>query len=162
MTESCPSCGACLGGRAGCQAVFDELSARAWTSPRRGAVHNLSVDAYAMQHPDDYCVSPKSYAAHLIGLCCGVEHPGGAALYWAIPRWLDGPAAIEKPPLIAHRGDLTIAEVSDPRGEEQEHPERVRRWAQNVWAAHAAQHDLARRWLEAVGKGGTGRRDGLR
>jgi hypothetical protein len=147
--DPCPSCGARLGGRTGCQAFHDELTAQAWTSPGRAAVHNLAVDTYAMQHPDDYCRSPKSYAAHLIGLCCGLEHPDDQALYWAIPRWLNGPAALERPPIVPNRGDMTIADVRAPRGEE-EYPERIRSWAREVWAAYAVQQALARRWLEAV------------
>lgn len=35
--EPCPSCGARLGGRAGCQAVFDQLSAQAWSSTIRAS-----------------------------------------------------------------------------------------------------------------------------
>ena len=105
----CPSCGAPAGGRDGCQAQFDGLSARAWEGGVRAAMHNMVVDAYALQHPDEYCVSAKSYAAHLTGLCCGVEHPGDQKLYWQIPRWLDGPAAIEKPPVLETRGRKTIS-----------------------------------------------------
>jgi len=70
----CPACGARLGGRADCQAAFDRLSADSWTSPARGALHNLLVDAYAMQHPEEYGKSAKSYIAHLTARCCGVEH----------------------------------------------------------------------------------------
>src|SRR5437867_11388363 len=79
----CPSCGAHLGGREGCQSAFDQLSADAWASPVRGAVHNLVVDTYAMQHPEEYGRSPKSYAAHVTALCCGIEHPGNQKLYGA-------------------------------------------------------------------------------
>ena len=145
----CPSCGARLGGREGCQSVFDQLSAEAWSSPVRGAAHNLVVDTYAMQHPEEYGRSPKSYAAHLTALCCGVEHPGDQKLYWAIARWLDGPVAVEKPPLIARRGVLTIADVHTPAREE-DYADLVRRWAGDVWAAYTDQQKLARAWLDAV------------
>jgi hypothetical protein len=145
----CPSCGARLGGREGCQSVFDQLSAAAWSSPVRGAAHNLVVDTYAMQHPEEYGRSPKSYAAHLTALCCGVEHPGDQKLYWAIARWLDGPVAVEKPPLVAHRGVLTIADVHTPARED-DYADLVRRWAGDVWAAYRDQQTLARSWLDAV------------
>ena len=147
--EPCPSCGAPLGGRAGCQAAFDHVSAQAWTSPGRGAVHNLVVDTYAMQHPEEYGRSPKSYAAHLTALCCGLEHAGDQKLYWAIARWLDGPAALEKPPLAARRGRLTIADVVAPARED-EYANLVRHWAGDVWAAYVDQQTLARTWLGAV------------
>jgi hypothetical protein len=146
--ELCPSCGALLGGRDGCQATFDQLSAQAWTSPGRGAVHNLVVDTYAMQHPEEYGRSPKSYAAHLTALCCGVEHAGDLKLYWAISRWLDGPATVEKPPLITRRESLTIADVY--AAPEDEYADLVGRWAADVWAAYADHQKLARKWLDAV------------
>lgn len=128
--DPCPSCGGRLGGRTGCQGAFDQLSAAAWTSSGRATVHNLAVDTYAMQHPEDYCLSPKSYAAHLIALCCGLENPGDQKLYWEIPRWLDGPARIEKPSVISRRGDISIADVIVHR-DDNEYPEVVRQWAPN-------------------------------
>ncbi len=141
----CPSCGAALGGRAGCQTHFDELGARAWDTPVRGAMHNLVVDAYALQHPDDYCRSPKSYAAHLTGLCCGLEHPGDQKLYWRISRWLDGPAAIVKPPVIEMRGRKDIRVVTGAA--DAVYQAAVREWASAVWAAYQSQQYLARGWL---------------
>ena len=72
------------------------------TSPMRGSVHNQVVDTYAMQHPEEYGRSAKSYAAHLLGLCCAVEHAGDQKLYWSIARWLDGARAIDKPELLTH------------------------------------------------------------
>jgi hypothetical protein len=144
----CPACGAPLGGRDGCQAQFDQLSARAWESPLRGGMHNLVVDAYALQHPEDYCVSAKSYAAHLTGLCCGVEHPGDQKLYWQIPRWLDGAAAVVKPPILETRGRKTIASIADIADDV--YQSAVRQWASAVWTAYQSQHYLARGWLADV------------
>jgi hypothetical protein len=148
-TESCPSCGANAGGRAGCQALFDETSALAWSDPERARVHNLVVDAYCMQHPDEYCKSAKSFAAHLTGLCCAMEFGGSSKRYWAIARWLDGNAELEKPVLLQARGVLSIADVH--RGLTSEnHVERVRAWATGVWETYRSQQDLARSWLKAA------------
>jgi hypothetical protein len=150
--DPCPSCGAPLGGRAGCQSAFDALGADAWSSPTRGSVHNLVVDAYAMQHPEEYGRSAKSYAAHLLGLCCGVEHPGDPQLYWSIARWLDGPRQPDKPPLLTARGERTIADVVQV-SVETAFAAAVREWAASVWRAAGPQQDLARRWLaETRGK----------
>jgi hypothetical protein len=147
----CPSCGAPLGGRAGCQAAFDELSASAWSSPVRAAVHNLIVDSYAMQHPEEYGRSAKSYAAHLCGLCCGIEHAGDRKLYWSIARWLDGRREIAKPPLLRVRGEKTIADVA-AIGVDEAFAEAVRAWARSVWNAYFSQHPLAHEWLAAVSR----------
>ena len=145
----CPSCGAPLGGRTGCQAAFDDLSARAWSTPLRGSVHNLVVDAYAMQHTEDYARSAKSYAAHLTGLCCAIESGGARDLYCAIPRWLDRSVALERPPDLAARGALTIADVLTACND-LDHVNATRRWAEAVWAAYAVQHPLAREWVAAA------------
>ena len=102
-----------------------------------------------MQHPEEYGRSAKSYVAHLTALGCGIEHPGDQMLYWAIPRWLDGPATIAKPALITARGSMTIADVRRPE-DDVAYPQRVREWAADVWAAYADQQRLARQWLADV------------
>ena len=147
--EACPSCGARLGGRAGCQRVFEDLQARSSTSPLRAAVHNLAIDAFAMQHTEEYGRSAKSYIAHLTALCCGVEVPGDQTLYWGIPRWLDGPTTQTRPADISPRGVMTIADVRECPSD-RDYAEVVRRWASEVWSAYASQQKLAREWLQEV------------
>lgn len=147
----CPACGARLGGRAGCQAAFDALCAASWASPARGAVHNLLVDAYCMQHPEDYCRSAKSYAAHLTGLSCGLEAGGDSRLYWAVARWLDGSQEVTKPALAATgaRGAVTVASAV-ACADDAHYTVVVRAWAATVWEAYREQHDLARGWRMAA------------
>jgi hypothetical protein len=147
--EPCPSCGARLGGRAGCQEAFGELQAQSSTNLRRAAVHNLVVDTFAMQHTEEYGRSAKSYIAHLTALCCGIEAPGDQRLYWGIPRWLDGPTTRARPNDISFRGVMTVA---DARACESDHdyPDLVRRWANEVWGAYASLHATARQWLQEV------------
>lgn len=81
-------------------------------------------------------------AAHLVGLCCGVEAPGEQDLYWAIPRWLDGRKQLTRPADIAARGETTICHVPDPANEA-DYPELVRTWARSLWDAYADQHATA-------------------
>lgn len=146
----CPACGAPLGGRAGCQETFDAVSAAAWQDTTRAAVHNLVVDIYAMQHPEEYGRSAKSYLQHLSALCCGVEHPGEARLYWSIAPTFDGTPATPKPPLLTERGRVTIADiVTGPPGD---YVARVRAWAAAVWLAYGSQHDVARERLVLAGR----------
>lgn len=149
----CSECGAQVeGGNAGCEALFNELGARDFSDPRYGATHELLVDAYCLQHPQRYCSSAKSYAAHLTRMCCGIERGGKREIYAAIPRWLSGPAKIERPQTLAERGPITIATIADLRSAQtpEEHAKLVREWAANVWQAYAPQHEIARRWLSAA------------
>jgi hypothetical protein len=112
-------------------------------------VHNLLVDAYAMQHSEEYGRSAKSYVAHLVGLCCGVEASDERGLYWTIPRWLDGPARLTRPADIQDRGRITIGDLREP-ADEADYPDLVRKWAREVWTAYAGQHAMARKWLAEV------------
>ena len=147
--EECPSCGAALGGREGCQLAFDQLSARAWGEGGFAAVHNLVVDLYALQHPESYCESAKSYAAHLLGLCCAIEHNADPTVYRSIARWLDGRVKLSRPPTLEFRGSMTIADIaaaSDP----DVYRKWVYEWAENVWDAYRSQHDVARQNLVQV------------
>ena len=97
LEARCSECGAQIeGGNAGCETLFNELGARDFSDPRYGATHELLVDAYCLQHPERYCRSAKSYAAHLTRMCCGIERGGKREIYAAIPRWLSGPARIEQ------------------------------------------------------------------
>lgn len=147
VKEHCPDCGTPVeGGRAGCQSLLDELTALAYASPQFAAVHSLAFDAYCMQHPDRYCRSAKSYAAHLTRLCCGLEYDGRPDVYRAIQKWLNGNVEIEKPDALEKHGRMTIAEVLAYAGP-QERIAAVHAWAGDVWRAHAHQHDLARRWI---------------
>ncbi|MFQ5595634.1 MAG: DUF5946 family protein [Anaerolineae bacterium] len=147
---SCPDCGApASGGRAGCQALFDELAAQAFTDLRYAPVYMLAFDTYCMQHPNTYCRSAKSYAAHLTRLCCGLEHTGSPEIYAAIQRWLSGTVDIEKPATLSHRGSMTVADMRAARNVE-DHKRLVRDWARSVWEAYAPQHEIARNWIEAA------------
>ena len=148
--DPCPECGATVaGGRAGCQALFDEICAAAYADLAFGAVHNLVMDAYSMQHPNEYGRSAKSYVAHLARLCCAMEHDADPAVYAAIPRWLNGASAIERPPVLSRRGEITIGQLRAADSGE-EHKRMARAWAASVWQAYAPQHELARAWIRAA------------
>ena len=148
--DNCPECGAPVaGGRAGCQALWDEMSARAYTSPDYAVTRDLAFDAYCMQHPERYCRSAKSYAAHLTRLCCGLEYGGDPGVYSAIQKWLNGAVDIVKPESPGSRGAMTVADLRAARTG-QEHTRLVRDWTTSVWKAYAAQQDIARSWIKAA------------
>ena len=64
--ERCSGCGLVVpGGTAGCQAIMDEVLARDFSDVLYFRVHRMMVDTYSLQHPERYCASAKSLAAHL-------------------------------------------------------------------------------------------------
>ncbi len=144
----CPDCGAWVsGGREGCQAVYDGLSMRALDDFRYSVSRDLAFDTYCMQHVEKYCLSAKSYVAHLTRLCCGMEYGGDLAVYAAIQRFLNRQPALVKPPILEYLGELTVvqaASVESPAAYQQQ----VRRWAECVWQAYQPQQALARAWIK--------------
>lgn len=149
----CGGCGRSVeGGTQGCQARFEELLARDYENAAFFAVHRMFVDTYALQHPERYCRSAKSLAAHLVGLGQILENGISAATGApALRDWLDGPSALEKPPLPETRGEITLADVEDiaePGGWR----EAVGAWAKSTWQAYAELHPLARRWAAEAGR----------
>ena len=111
------------------------------------AIHRLVVDTYCMQHVDPYCVSPKSYAAHLVGLCCGVEHSGNQALYDIIHRWLNGSPKLTKPDVLAFRGAISLPQILTVQPIEAQ-VKYAHDWAACVWDAYTSQHDIAHAWVK--------------
>ncbi len=146
----CTGCGLTVpGGTEGCRERFEALHARAYDWGVPYALHRLAVDTYTLQHPDRYCVSAKSLAAHLTGLCWALEHGGHPAGLRALQRWLNGTPALTKPPLPATHGALTVAEVCSA-SDADAYAHAVERWARATWQAYAALHPLARRWVAAA------------
>jgi hypothetical protein len=133
------------GGSDGCQRLFDEFRARevselapsyAWT--------RLTVDVYCLQHPDRYCVSAKSLAAHLTGLAWAMEHGlGDSAGLRRLQQALDGRVDLVKPPIPLERGSLTIADVANAT----DYTAAVDAWARSTWDAYAPLHETARDWV---------------
>jgi Family of unknown function (DUF5946) len=143
------------GGNEGCQAVFDDESAREYGDVRFASRRRMVVDTYCLQHPERYCASATSLVAHLTGLCVAIEHrPREAELNAAIQRWLSRRPSLVKPPLPpGHRVDVTIADLraaADPK----EHRAVAERWARQTWAAYRPLHEAARAWVGAAERGG--------
>lgn len=150
--ERCEACGTAVpGGRGGCQQLFHEVIAREFGDYRYARLHRLTVDAYSLQHPDQYMRSGKSFAAHLTGICAALEHENGREINRTVQQWLSRNPAIEKPAdLPRQRGHLTVAHVHAAATPE-EHTARVRQWAHAVWAAWSNHHALARQLIAEAG-----------
>ena len=149
--DVCAGCGLRVaGGTAGCQAMFDEFRAREISELAPSyASTRLTVDVYCLQHPDRYCVSAKSLAAHLTGAGWALERGGGEWGLRQLQRWLDSSPQLEKPALPVDRGPVTIADVAsvaDPDA----YAAALDRWARSTWAAYSELHDIARRWIDAA------------
>jgi hypothetical protein len=149
LTTACAGCGLLVEDDTdGCQRLFETLVGRDFSDVRYGRVHGLVVDCYCLQHPDRYCISGKSFAAHLCGLCERIEGNAGYGEHdERLRRWLDGARRPEKPAALpALRGSVTIADVLAADGPET-HLRAAECWAHSVWAAYAPFHSLARTWL---------------
>jgi hypothetical protein len=147
MHPKCEGCGLEIeGGKDGCQRLIEEIWAREHADFRYGRFHRLVVDVYCLQHPW-YCHSPKSYLAHLAGLCCNREYEGRQAVYDAIRRSLDDPRRVpEKPEIPTFRGHITVApaHASGPA----EYAQHVDEWSLDVWKAYTPLHSFTRAWLQ--------------
>ncbi|MDB5691317.1 MAG: hypothetical protein JWO81_380 [Alphaproteobacteria bacterium] len=152
-TEACDRCGwATAGGRRGCRARFEAFLARDFSDPLFFRAHRMFVDTYCLQHPEDFCASAKSLAAHLAGLCWMLE--GGAAAAVGperLHRWLNGERRLDKPPLPDRFGTMTIGDLPQ-ESDAMAWGKAVRAWAESTWTAYADLQPLARRWVaEAAG-----------
>ena len=142
----------------GCWQVFGEVLAREFSDPAYGALHRLSVDTYAVQHPGRPGPQAiQSVCVHLISLCMILERgvtPRSAtkALASAVGNkgrysWLTPPSSL---------GEITVVDVAGAATPD-EHLKRVRAWAASAWAAWRPHHDTVRGWLpEGVGSAGPG------
>ena len=148
MSEICGSCGLAVeGGSEGCQRLLESIGLREFEDMRFARYHRVVVDVYAMQHPDRYGRSAKSFAAHLTGLCAWLEDESRAlSVNASVQRWLSGPSPVERPELPANYGALTIGEVID-----EDDPvlfgEALHRWARSTWDGYAPLHHIARVWI---------------
>lgn len=131
-----------------CWAAYGEVLAREYSDQAYFAVHRLSVDAYAAQHPGR--PSPQtiqSVAVHLVRLCLLLERGlpmerANDAMLKASERealyvWLEPPIS---------RGSVTVTDVVSAVGVDA-HMVAVRRWAESTWQAWVTHHATIRGWL---------------
>ena len=152
--RSCPGCGLEMPlsqrvydrkfhASAECWSVFEEvLAAEFQNSVLFGQAHQLTVDAYAVQHaggnhPD------KSVCVHLVGLHLVLERSVAPV---DVPRRLQRLASRATWPHLEppeEQACLTVCDVA-LADSPQTHALRVREWATQVWQAWSAHHDIAR------------------
>lgn len=147
---------ACIGASPGCWALYSEVLAKEYGEYRYPAVHQLTVHAYAAQHPGTPSRrSIQSVAGHLIGLYLVLDRGLNAKRATAMIReaiaqrgrfmWL------EPPPSMGPLTVLDVAGATHLAG----HVRLVEQWANSVWDAWAEHHETIRNWalmLRAEGK----------
>lgn len=132
-----------------CWSVYTEILAREFQDAVVfGRVHQLTVDAYAVQHAGGP-QSDKSVGVHLVGLYLVLERgltppevpPHLQRLVPRVSRWPHFEPPVE-------RGASTVRDVA-AASSSMEHAARARAWAEEVWRAwrthHASIAELAAR-----------------
>ena len=145
----CPSCGAPgVGGLEGCLSLLGTLGAREFEDPAYFAAHRLTVDAYCLQHPDQYMKSTKSAAAHLAAMCWTMELRRERHMPAALKQRVDGPRTYTRvePPPPTQRGELTLLSLVGA-ADAADYEARALEWATSAWNAWAMHWPQARQWV---------------
>jgi Family of unknown function (DUF5946) len=137
----------------GCWAAFGEVLAREYSDVTYYAVHRMSVDAYAAQHPG---VPSKqtigSVGVHLIRLCMVFEQgltPEKANDTMLKASKVKSSFTCLEPPQVL--GAITVQDVLGAANAK-EHKTLVREWAKGAWQAWSSHHQQVRMWLSASGQ----------
>jgi len=150
IIADCPSCGAQgVGGLDGCLALFGTLGAREFSDTDYFQLHRLTVDAYCLQHPEQYMKSSKSAAAHLAAMFWSMEIGMSAHMPAPLKLWVDGPKKYVRipPPSFCERGLITIVDVISAESSE-DYETRAWEWAKSAWSAWSGHWDQARAWVQ--------------
>jgi uncharacterized protein DUF5946 len=141
-----------IGSAPGCWLLYSEVLAREYGDFRYTPAHQLTVDAYAVQHPGvAERRSAQSVAIHLVGLCLSLERGRTPT---ELPRlrqrlaspkrafpWLVPPASV---------GEVTVVHVHAAETPEA-HLATVERWARLAWEAWSQHHARVRAWADELG-----------
>lgn len=136
---------------AGCWHAFGQVLAREYENPALVAVHRLSVDSYAVQHPGgDSRQAIQSVGVHLVRLCHFLERGLPAAEANAamlrVGRTKQQMFQLVRPESL---GAITVADVVAAESAVQ-HTELVNLWARSAWQAWSEHHATVRRWASAA------------
>jgi hypothetical protein len=160
----CPACGAAGPGSVGeCQGLFAQVLGREFADLALYRAHRLVVDAYCLQHPEQYVKSSKSAAAHLAGMCWSLERGLSRYMPVVLSRWLNGARTCTPvtPPAPRQRGELNLGCLSGTTNPD-DYLAAAFEWARSAWNAWWAHWPQARRWVEeaiAASTNRTGTRD---
>lgn len=127
------------------------MLAREYGDIRYTPRHQLTVDAYAVQHPGlPERRSAQSVAVHPVGLCLTLERGRGQLELPRLRQRLVPPKRVfpwlTPPPSV---GKLTVVDVHAP-DTPQAHRALVDRWARSAWEAWSPHHAQVRDWADEV------------
>lgn len=146
---ACPECGAAIdGGAEACHDLMSSMTSRS-PDPARLVVRRTFADAYALQHPKSQCAWPQDVAAHLLNLCCAIEHNSSLDIYSGMKTWLRRAKDLESLQPPDERGSMTIVDAAAVDDLE-EYFDVVRKWGRCVWEAWYPHHDTVRGWIEEI------------
>ncbi len=136
----------------GCWAIYGEVLAREYADYERYfAVHRLTVDAFAAQHPHSLCEqNTRSVGIHLCRLHLSLERglvateTNAAMIALAAIK-----SQIVRLPPPESLGLVTVSDVHAATSPD-EHCDAVRRWAASVWQAWAPHHAVIREWVDSI------------
>ncbi|MEM6796655.1 MAG: DUF5946 family protein [Acidobacteriota bacterium] len=125
----------------GCWAKFGEVLAREYENPQYMAVHALTVDAYALQHPGyESAQTINSANVHLASLYCFFELGKSIGELSQVKQdltrykdqflWMDPPE---------EASEITVADVLESESAS-EHREAVLRWSEYIYGRWEAQY----------------------
>lgn len=133
-----------------CWRRFGEVLAREFGDPAWLTPHQITVDAYAGQHPGSPGRrSNQSVALHLTTLGLVFERDFDPSKAPALHKWMAHRPDYTRLEPPSMKGRLTVADVlaaSDPA----EHERLVREWGRDVWDAWSAHHATIWDWLDAA------------
>ncbi len=135
----------------GCWQMYGEVLAREYQDPTYTSRHQLTVDAYAVQHPGDGSpAATRSLHLHLTSLCMVFEHGSQPIEARRLVKRLaeDGfdPEWLEPPEVL---GEVTVADVHVAE-DAQAHLAAVERWARSAWQAWSGHHEPLLRRVERL------------
>jgi hypothetical protein len=130
-----------------CWAIYGKILAREYENPNYWALHQVTVDAYAVQHPGvPERRSIQSVALHLITLCLVIEDGASPQAGPRLHKRLAGRPSFHwlEPP--RPNGSLTVADVAQA-ATAAEHLRLVNAWARGIWDAWQPHHATVRNWI---------------
>ncbi|MBI2690596.1 MAG: hypothetical protein HYX29_01435 [Solirubrobacterales bacterium] len=160
--SACPGCGLELevvdgpthdyiGASPACWALYGQVLARDYGEYGMPDEHKFVVDAYAIQHPgENEPRARQSVGVHLIRLCLMLEREKPQRYATALmTRATHGGLHVPWFDPVTPLGTITAADVLAAEGKEA-HIAMSRKWAEDQWAAWAGQHEIVRRWCDAL------------